>query len=75
MKKSIMKKQNWILVVVGILMTYFGFFLVSFVTTNYDGPYAFVSLIQIVLGLVVLTFGLSVNFAPAKEIEAENPDR
>lgn len=71
MKKSIMKKQNWIILGVGILLTYFGFFLVSFVTTNYDGTYAFVSLITIILGLVVVGLSLSLNFADPKEIDPE----
>lgn len=71
MKKSIMKKQNWIILGVGILLTYFGFFLVSFVTTNYDGTYAFVSLITIILGLVVVGLSLSLNFADPNEIDPE----
>jgi len=71
MKKSIMKKQNWIILGVGILLTYFGFFLVSFVTTNYDGTYAFVSLITIILGLVVVGLSLSLDFADPKETDLE----
>lgn len=67
MKKSLMKKENWILVIIGVLVTYFGFFLFSFVTTNYDGIYAFVCGIVTVSGLITVTAGLAVGFEKDSE--------
>ena len=62
MKKSLMKKQNWILVIAGVLITYFGFFLISFITTNYDGIFAFISILVTVIGIITVVLGLSVSF-------------
>lgn len=62
MKKGLMKKENWILVIIGILVTYFGFFLFSFVTTNYDGIYCFLCGIVTVSGLITVATGLAVGF-------------
>ncbi len=69
MKKSIMNKQNWILVIVGIILVYFGFFLISFITTNYDGTYAFISISTVVIGLGTVIAGLSIRFNGDKETE------
>lgn len=67
MKKSVMKKENWILVIIGVLVTYFGFFLFSFVTTNYDGIYAFICGIVTVSGLITVAAGLAVGFEKDSE--------
>lgn len=67
MKKSLMKRQNWLMVVSGILLMYLGFFLASFITTNYDGGYAFLTVLSILAGLVVVVLGLSMHFENAKE--------
>jgi prepilin signal peptidase PulO-like enzyme (type II secretory pathway) len=67
MKKSIMTKFNWIFVILGVFVTYLGFFLISFITTNYDGFYAFISVLTTVIGLVLVVIGLSVNFEETKE--------
>ncbi len=68
MKKTLMKRQNWILLIAGILITYLGFFLISFITTNYDGMFAFISILTTVLGLVVVILGLAVRFdSPARD--------
>lgn len=72
MKKSLMKKQNWILVILGVLVTYFGFFLFSFITTNYDGVYAFVCGIVTVSGLITVGVGLAVGFEKENEGGSEN---
>lgn len=69
MKKSLMTKKNWILVICGILITYLGFFLISFITTNYDGFYAFLSIVVTVLGLATVVIGLSYGFEGNKETE------
>ena len=70
MKQSLMTKMNWIVVISGILITYFGFFLVSFITTNYDGMFAFISIATIVLGLIVVVLGLSLGFQDKSKTEA-----
>ncbi|MEJ5284898.1 MAG: hypothetical protein ACP5Q5_09210 [Brevinematia bacterium] len=62
MDKSLMNKLNWIFVVSGILITYIGFYLTYFITTNYDGLYAFISVLTIVSGLILVILGLSINF-------------
>ncbi|MGC8764441.1 MAG: hypothetical protein ACP5QT_00940 [Brevinematia bacterium] len=62
MNKTLMGKWNWILVISGVLVTYFGFFLTYFITTNYDGLYAFFSVLTIVSGLTLVILGLSINF-------------
>lgn len=62
MKKTLMKRTNWILLVAGVVITYFGFFLISFITTNYDGMLAFISILTTVLGLVVVILGLALRF-------------
>ena len=67
MKKSLMKKQNWILVIIGVLVTYFGFFLFSFITTNYDGLYAFFTGLVTVSGLITVIVGLAVGFEGKEE--------
>jgi prepilin signal peptidase PulO-like enzyme (type II secretory pathway) len=67
MKKSMMTKFNWIFVILGVCVTYLGFFLISFITTNYDGFYAFISVLTTVIGLVLVVIGLSVNFEETKE--------
>lgn len=69
MKKSVMKRMNWILVIAGILITYLGFFLISFITTNYDGVYAFISILTTVGGLAVVVLGLAVNFDKKEDVE------
>ncbi len=67
MKKSLMRIQNWILVVAGILLTYFGFFLISFITTNYDGSMAFFSISVVIIGLTTVIAGLAIRFEGNKE--------
>jgi len=62
MKKSIMHRQNWILVILGILLTYFSFFLISFIKVNYDGMYAFISISLTAIGLGLVIAGLSIRF-------------
>jgi uncharacterized membrane protein HdeD (DUF308 family) len=69
MKKSLMKKLNWLFVIIGILLTYFGFFLISFITTNYDGTYAFFSISVVILGLAVVIAGLAIRFEGDREKE------
>ncbi len=69
MKKSLMKKQNWILVISGVLIMYFGFFLISFITTNYDGVFAFISILVTVLGIITVVLGLSIGFEEKNQIE------
>lgn len=64
-----MKKQNWILVGIGIVLTYLGFFLISFITRNYDGLYAFVSIGTLVLGLAVVILGLSLGFETEEDLQ------
>lgn len=65
MKKSLMKRQNWMLAIGGVLLTYLGFFLASFITTNYDGLYAFFTMTVLVSGLVVVILGLAIRFESA----------
>jgi uncharacterized membrane protein HdeD (DUF308 family) len=67
MKKSLMKKQNWILVILGVLITYFGFFLFSFITTNYDGVYAFLCGIVTFAGVITVAAGLAIGFESKNE--------
>ncbi len=69
MKKSLMKRLNWLFVIVGILLTYFGFFLISFITTNYDGTLAFFSISVVIIGLGVVIAGLAIRFKGDKEAE------
>jgi uncharacterized membrane protein HdeD (DUF308 family) len=68
MKKSTMKKQNWILVIAGIAVFYIGYILVSPITTNYDSLYALLAIFVIVSGLALVTVGLSLSF----DKEADN---
>ncbi len=67
MKKSLMLKANWTLIIVGVLVTYFGFFLTYFITTNYDGFYAFISVLTIVLGLILVVLGLLIDTKKAEK--------
>lgn len=69
MKKSMMKKQNWMLVIAGVVITYLGFFLISFITTNYDGIFAFISILVTVFGIVTVVLGLSIGFEEKNSIE------
>jgi len=62
MKKSLMHKNNWLLVIGGILITYLGFVLIAPITTNYDGFYAFVAISVTIIGLIIVIVGLSVDF-------------
>jgi uncharacterized membrane protein len=73
MKKSLMKKQNWITVVIGILVMYLGFALASRITTNYDGVYAFITVSTILAGLVIVVLGLAMHFESAKESDDDAP--
>ncbi len=66
MNKSLMNKLNWLFVISGIIVTYIGFYLTSFITTNYDGLYAFISVFTIVSGLILVILGLSINFGQKK---------
>jgi predicted membrane chloride channel (bestrophin family) len=66
MKKTLMKESNWIIVGIGIFLTYFSFFLISFITTNYDGLYAFFSIALTVAGIVTVILGLSLGFEKDK---------
>ncbi|MCX7820437.1 MAG: hypothetical protein N2258_02040 [Brevinematales bacterium] len=63
MEKSLMNKLNWILVISGVVITYFGFYLTYFITTNYDGLYAFFSVLTIVSGLILVILGLSLDLS------------
>ena len=67
MKKSLMTKLNWTLVICGVLITYLGFFLTYFITTNYDGFYAFISILAIVSGIILVIIGLLVNTKKAEK--------
>lgn len=67
MKKSLMQKMNWIMVISGVLVTYFGFFLMSFITTNYDGVFAFITVLITVAGLVTVALGLAISFKSQSE--------
>ena len=67
MKKSLMKKENWILVILGMFVMYFSFFLISFITTNYDGLYAFFSIFLTVIGIALVILGLSLGFEKKTE--------
>ena len=69
MKKSLMRIQNWIMVLAGIALTYFGFFLISFITTNYDGSMAFFSILVVIIGLAVVISGLAIRFKGNKDLE------
>ena len=62
MKKSVMKKENWVMVIGGMLVIYLSFFLISFITTNYDGLYAFFSIILTVIGIALVILGLAIGF-------------
>ncbi len=66
MNKSVMDKINWFFVISGIMVTYIGFYLAYFITTNYDGLYAFITTLTIVSGLILVIIGLSVNFSSNK---------
>lgn len=57
------------MVIAGILLTYFGFFLISFITTNYDGSLAFISISVVIIGLATVIAGLSIRFEGNKERE------
>ena len=67
MKRSLMQKNNWIVVLSGIALFFFGYFLISKVTRNYDSFYAFISISTIVIGLIVVTVGLSMSFNKEEE--------
>lgn len=71
MKKNLMKKQNWIILGAGILTTYLGFGLMIPITRNYDGLYAFFSILTTVLGLVIVVLGLSIGFETKEDEMAE----
>ena len=67
MKKTLMRKENWTFVLIGIGMVYFGFFLISFITRNYDGGYAFFSLLIVFFGIISVFGGLSIDFENFKK--------
>lgn len=67
MKKSLMKKQNWVLVIIGVLVMYTGFFMASFITTNYDGLLAFMTVLTILAGLSTVIAGLALGFEGKNE--------
>lgn len=71
MKRSLMQKNNWIIVLAGVAIFYLGYFLISKVTRNYDSFYAFVSILTTVIGLIVVTVGLSMSFNKETEEKAE----
>ena len=72
MKQKLMKKQNWIMVITGILVTYLGFLIIRTITTDYDGMKAFISIFITIAGLTVVILGLSISFRE-KEDEKEQP--
>lgn len=65
--KTLMKWQNWVIVVAGVLSTYIGFAMISRITTNYDGAYAFISVGVTVVGLLTVVLGLALGFEPRSE--------
>jgi uncharacterized membrane protein len=73
MKKSLMKKQNWIVVVIGIVVMYLGYALASRITTNYDGVFAFITVATILAGLVIVVLGLALHFETEKESADDAP--
>ena len=64
-----MTKKNWILVIAGVFITYLSFFLISFITTNYDGLYAFFSISLTVIGIILVFIGLSVDYENHSEAQ------
>lgn len=66
MKRSIMKKQNWILLGISILLMYLGFILMRGITRNYDGILAFVTIVMAIAGIVGTIVALSLDFTGQK---------
>ncbi|OHD53468.1 MAG: hypothetical protein A2014_04950 [Spirochaetes bacterium GWF1_49_6] len=64
MKRRLMTKTNWILVIAGIVVTFLGFVMIRPISTNYDGLYAFISILVTIGGLVLVIIGLSAGFEP-----------
>lgn len=62
MKKSLMHKNNWIITLIGILMVYLGFAIMTSITRDYDGMKAFITILLAVGGLTTVIVGLSINF-------------
>ena len=68
MKRRVMTKTNWIMLIAGIVITYIGFALIAPITTNYDGLAAFISIATTVAGLVVVILSLAMSFEE-KDVE------
>ncbi len=71
MKHSVMKKQNWVLLVGSMLLMYLGFILMRLITRNYDGILAFVTTIMAIGGIVGVIVSLSVDFNKSDTPEAQ----
>jgi len=67
MRKSLMKRQNWIITICGIITMYLGFLLISPITTNYDGLYAFFAVLVTVCGIITTILGLTLRFETEKD--------
>lgn len=61
-----MKKQNWILLGISILLMYLGFILMRGITRNYDGILAFVTIVMAIAGIVGTIVALSLDFTGQK---------
>ncbi|OHD56351.1 MAG: hypothetical protein A2Y33_12145 [Spirochaetes bacterium GWF1_51_8] len=70
MKRRLMTKKNWALVLAGIVITFIGYLLIRPITTNYDGLLAFIAIVVTILGLAIVIFGLSKGF----ETESQESD-
>lgn len=61
-KKRYMSKNNWLMMGLGILITFLGYYLVSPITRDYEAPKAFFAILVLNIGLLTVILGLSLNF-------------
>ncbi|SFB78021.1 hypothetical protein SAMN02745150_00755 [Brevinema andersonii] len=62
-KKRYMNKNNWLMMGLGILITFLGYYLISPITRDYETPKAFFAILVLNVGLLIVILGLSLNFS------------
>lgn len=60
--KRIMTKINWLVVCSGLVLILGGYYLVSFITRDYETPKAFFAILILNIGILTVILGLAVPF-------------
>lgn len=62
MAKKEMKRNNWIMLLVGIGILFLGLILVTFVGANYHGILPLIASALLLIGVITIFWGLSADF-------------